>query len=227
MWRFWRDVLAFEFARPGWRVFIVAHKVAHKLSEFILGMAFSALIILLIYWYVPVASNKRWTAIVVLCGSVLILVWLLRATKRYHFAVLAEAYKAQEQVLIEYTQSNTNIQWWMLFKGRYDGLYSLLDLRCWPGNAGAPLTASEIQYLEADLHNKIQDHFGSQQVRDWLSDDIPDSVLGQRERVRNHSFRLEQLIKGERARQKSIADKAASQRQTLTEGKLQDITKAP
>src|SRR5437762_5676197 len=111
MWRFWRDVLACEFVRPGWRFLIVAHKIVHRLSEFIVGMAFSALIFLLIYWYVPIANNKRWTAIVVLCGVVFILIWLLRATERYHFAVLAQAHKAQEQIMNEYTQSNTKIQW--------------------------------------------------------------------------------------------------------------------
>jgi len=71
MWKFCIAILSQEFRRSEWQPVM---RVVRKLTwilDLLLGTGLVAGILALIYVYVPIASNKRWTAIVILAGLVL------------------------------------------------------------------------------------------------------------------------------------------------------------
>jgi len=89
--------LANEFSRPNWQPIVSLFLRINKTLEVILGSGVVALLVYLIYNYVPILDNKRWTAIVILAFLALAAMWLLSAAKRFHRSTLAEVYGAQEQ----------------------------------------------------------------------------------------------------------------------------------
>src|SRR5205809_1128594 len=89
----------------------------------LLGSGIVAGIVYLIYTYVPILDNKRWAAIVILVGLVLLAGWFLGAVKRFHKDKLAEVNKAQEETNRQLESSSKRIEFLTLLLGRSDALY--------------------------------------------------------------------------------------------------------
>lgn len=212
MYRFCLAVLSNEFSRPKWQPLVNVYRKINRTLEVLLGSGIVAGIIYLIYNYVPILGNKRWAAIVILVGLVLLAVWCLGAIKRFHKDTLAEVYKAQEEMNRQLETSSKRIEFLTLLLGRSDALYLMLDNRRWRDNdnAGVAIAKSEIKYHEADIYNTFRDRLGSEGVEDHFQNlgAVPDELLAQVERINAHRNKLHGLLQSERAQRLVIAMKA-------------------
>lgn len=231
MYKFCIAVLSHEFNRPKWQPVVSIYRKVNRTLEVILGGGTVAGLVYLIYNYVPVLDTKRWTAIVILAGLVLLAAWFLGAVKRFHRNTLAEVYNAREDTLGEVykTQeeidrqleaSAKRIEFLTLLEGRSDALYLLLENRSWSDNdnAGVPIAKSEIKYHEADIYNTFRDRLGSNEVEDYFQTlgAVPENLLAQKNRINSHRNKLHGLLQSERAQRQEIALKAIGhKRETL------------
>ena len=170
-------------------------------------------IVIPVYKLLPGAA---WIVIALLIVLSFLLL-LLDGARRLHGRTIQEIYAAQAGLIKEYADSFDRIELLTLFKGRFDALGSLLDNRRWKDSAGPPLSSPEIQYQEADFHNKLQDYFGPDYVQEYFRrlGHVPDSVQGQTDRIRAHSNEVHRHIQSQRQRQFSIAAKAEEQKQNI------------
>ena len=208
MYQFCLAVLSNEFSRSKWQPLVNVYRKINRTLEVLLGSGIVAGIVYLIYNYLPILDNKRWAAIVILVGLVLLAGWFLGAVKRFHKDTLAEIDKAQEEMNRQLESSAKQIEFLSLLLGRSDALYFLLDNRRWKDNdnAGLTLAKSEIKYHEADIYNSFRDHLGSNEVEDYFQKlgVVPDSLSAQVERINSHRNRLHGLLQSERAQRQDI-----------------------
>jgi hypothetical protein len=170
-------------------------------------------IVVPIYRLLPGAA---WIVIVLLLAIVFLLL-LLDGARCLHARTIREIYMVQAEIIKEYADSFDKIELLTLFMGRFDAIGSLLDNRRWKDSAGPPLSKPEIQYQEADFHNKLQDYFGPDYVQEYFGrlGDIPDSVQGQTDRMRVNSNEAHRHIQSQRQHRLSIAAKAQEQKQNI------------
>lgn len=211
--------LAFQDKFPSERYHLLK-KIVVPLLLFVMAWVLGAYfgvplksIVLPIYRLLPGAT---WVVIVLLLAIVFLLL-LLDGARRLHGRTIREVYIAQAGIIKEYADSFDRIELLTLFKGRFDAIGSLLDNRRWKDSAGPPLSKPEIQYQEADFHNKLQDYFGPDYVQEYFGrlGDIPDSVQGQTDRIRVHSNEAHRHIQSQRQHQLSIAAKVQEQKQSI------------
>jgi len=163
MYKFLAAVLRNEFSRSKWQAIVTISKRINRTLEVILASGIVALFVYLIYNYVPVLQNKRWTAIVILVCLGLAAKCLLAAARRFHQSTLADIYAVQEQTSRDLDFLSKGMELLTLLMGRCDALYFLLDNRSWHDHelAGVAIHKSEIRYHEAELYNTFRDRLGS------------------------------------------------------------------
>ena len=217
MYQFCVAVLSNEFSRPKWQPVVSLYRRINRTLEVILGGGIVAGLIYVIYNYVPIADHKRWAAIVILTGLVLLAAWFLGAVKRFHKNTLDEVYVAQEEMTRQLESYAKRIEFLSLLLGRSDALYLMLDNRRWKDNdnAGLAIATSEIRYHEADIYNTFRDRLGSNDVEDYFQKlgVIPVNLSAQVERINAHRNKLHSLLQSERAQRLEIDLKAAGQKQ--------------
>jgi hypothetical protein len=186
MYQFCLAVLSNEFSRVKWQPVVSLYRKINRTLEVILGGGIVAGLIYLIYNYLPILDHKRWAAIVILTGLVLLAAWFLGAVKRFHKDTLAEVYKAQEEMNRQLESSAKRIEFLSLLLGRSDAPYFLLDNRRWNDNdnTGVAIAKSEIQYHEADIYTTFRHRLGSNDVEDYFRKlgAVPDNLLAQADR---------------------------------------------
>lgn len=219
MYKFFTAILRNESSRPKWQPIVSVFQRINRSLEVILGSGIVALLIYLVYNYVPILENKRWTAIVILFCLVLAAMWFLAAAKRLHQATLAEVYAAQEQTIRDLDHLAKRIELLTLLEGRSDALYFLLDNRSWNDHemAGIAIHKSEIRYHEADLQNTFRERLGSTAAQEYFQrlGPIPDKLYEQKARIEAHRNKLHELLQSERAAHTHIKLKASSQKQDM------------
>lgn len=217
MYKFFTAVLRNEFSRPNWQPLVSLFRRINKTLEVILGSGVVALLFYLIYNYVPILDNKRWTAIVILSFFALAAMSLLSAAKRFYRSTLAEVYGAQEQTSRDLDHLTKRIELLTLLEGRSDALYFLLESRGWNDHplAGIPIHKSEIQYHEADIQNTFRDRLGSTAAQEYFDrlGPIPEKLYEQKARIEAHRYQLHKLLQAERAAQLQINSKTSDQKQ--------------
>ena len=105
MYKFFTTVLRNEFNRPNWQPILSVFQRINRSLEVILGSGIVALLVYLVYNFVPILENKRLTAIVILVGLVLAAIWLLAAALRFHEPNITEVFVAHRHKLHEFLQS--------------------------------------------------------------------------------------------------------------------------
>lgn len=95
----------------------------NRLLEVLLGLGVIGGSLYLVYYYVPIATNKRWTVIVSLAAIVTFLAWFINAVKRFHKATVSEIYSEQDGITNEYADCAKTIELLTLLLGRCDALY--------------------------------------------------------------------------------------------------------
>jgi hypothetical protein len=219
MYQFCIAVIRNEFSRPKWQPVLSIYRKLDRTLDLLLGLGAVGGILYLIYKYVPILDNKRWTAIVILAGLLVLAAWFLGAVKRFHKSTLVEVYKAQEEMNRQLEASAKRIEFLTLLLGRSDALYMLLDNRRWNDNdndnAGVAIAKSEVRYHEADIQNTFRERLGSEGVADYFQKlgAVPDNLLAQVERINAHRNKLHGLLQSERAQQLQINQKAIGQKQ--------------
>jgi len=216
MYKFCVAVLTNEFNRPKWKRLVSIYQKINRTLEIILGGGTVAGLVYLIYNYIPISDNKRWSAILILAGLVLLAAWFLGSVKRFHENSLDETYKAQEELNRKLEWSAKRIEFLTLLEGRSDALYLLLDNRRWSDNenAGVAIAKSEIRYHEADIYNTFRDRLGSNEVEDYFQKlgAVPDDLVAQVNRINAHRNKLHEMLQSERAQQRQINQKAIDQK---------------
>jgi hypothetical protein len=220
MWKFCLAVLNQEVKRSKWQPLLRVYRRLNRLLDVLLGLGVVGGSLYLIYYYVPIATNKRWTVIVSLAAIVTFLAWFITAVKRFHKATVSEVYAAQESITNEYADCANKIESLTLLLGRCDALCFLLENRSWKDNpnTGVPLAIEEIKYHEADLWNTLQDRYGTDVAEDHFGKlgNVPEDLAHQKRRMEAHQSKLHNLRQSERQRQRAIAQKAVQQKQEIT-----------
>jgi len=217
MYKFFTTVLRNEFNRSNWQPIVSVFQRINRSLEVILGSGIVALLVYLVYNFVPILENKRLTAIVILVCLVLAAIWLLAAARRFHEANVAEVFVAQEQTGRDLDHLSKRIEHLTLLEGRSDALYFLLENRSWNDHplAGIAIHKEEIRYHEADIYNTFRDRLGSTAVEEYFQrlGPIPEELYEQKRRIEAHRHKLHELLQSERAGQLQITHKAAVQKQ--------------
>jgi hypothetical protein len=145
---------------------------------------------------------------------ILFLLLLMEGARRYHMRIVSAILDASDKAFSDYNGQSARIERLTLLEGRYISLYSLLDLRTWPGNSGQPLLISEIQHQEADLFNTLSDYYGSDYRDNYFGElgDIPAQPSSQRDRMERHYASLEWHIKSASAQRQATLEAARQKR---------------
>jgi len=210
---FFAAVIRNELNGPVWRRIVRFLKRLNWFVDLILGGGILALLLYLIYLYVPIASNKRWATIVILTCLVLLLSWFIRAVKRFHRTTIDEIYLAHQAITKRYADCADRIELLELILGRGDSLYFLLDNRRW--NGGSLLSKEEIEYYEADVHNQLRgvDYTEAERYYHEKSAMSVETIYNQLSRLNFSREKVKGLIRSAKAQRQQIATEADSEKQ--------------